>query len=105
MAPIQNSRISDVKIACNDSGALRSILAAVNMERKLIRTRSAFTKRISRKVMNETERKTIDPLCCNPVGPALVNVLCRYEDVPFSVFKLVWLSVNVSQGWEIIDNL
>ena len=105
MAPIQNSRISAVKIAFKDSGAVTNSHAAVNIERKLIRTRSAFTIRIKRKAINETERKIIDPLFCKGIDPALNPGFCRYEDVPFSVFKLVWLSVNVSQGWEIIDNL
>ena len=98
MAPIQNSRISEVKIARKDSGALTNSLAAVYMERKLISTRSAFTKMIRIKRMNETERKIIDPLCCNRIGPALGAVLCRDDDVPISVFKLVWLSVNGKSG-------
>ncbi len=99
MAPIQNSRISEVKIACKDSGALIKSLAAVYKEWKLISTRSAFAKRIRRKVMNETARKIIDPLFCNRIGPALVAVLCRGDDGPLSVFKLVWLSVNGKSGF------
>jgi hypothetical protein len=95
MDPIQNSRISEVKISFKASGAVRKSIAAVHKERKLSSTRSALMRRISRKAMQEIERKRIDPLFCNRFGPGLGLRICRDDDVPLSVFKLVWLLVNV----------
>ena len=104
MAPIQNSRISEVKISFKASGALKKRVAAVNMERKLISTRSDLMNRMSKNAMKVIKRKTIDPLYCNSC-PASGLRCCSENDVPFSFFKLVWLSVNVGQASEFKDNL
>jgi len=49
---------------------------------------------MSRKAIKEIERKMIDPLFCNRIGAALGAWFCWDDDVPFSVFKLLWLSMK-----------
>ena len=87
--------ISEENISIKAVGVERKSAIAVKSDRKLIITSSALMSRMSRKTTREIIRKRCTPFFCSLISSEPELLFSRDEDVLLSVFKLVWLSVNV----------